>query len=158
MKIFQRLVNSVLPAYIATIFLDSLRYKFIDHPKTQVIFTKLNDWAGSIGFPGVFAHTGIFSQYVIGSAELIASALLLLGFLPKLRALQAYGALLAFVIMTGAVSFHLFTPLGTDPNGDGGGLFVAAVFVWLASIALLIIRRRYLPFFTKKFSASSEAV
>jgi hypothetical protein len=35
----------------------------------------------------------------------------------------------------------LFTPLGIDPNDDGGGLFAAAVTIWVTSIALLIIRR-----------------
>jgi hypothetical protein len=40
--------------------------------------------------------------------------------------------------MSGAVSFHLFTPLGIDPNNDGGGLFAMAVVVWLSSIAMLI--------------------
>ena len=43
--------------------------------------------------------------------------------------------------MTGAVSFHLFTPLGIDPNEDGGGLFAMAVVVWLSSIAMLIAGR-----------------
>ena len=44
--------------------------------------------------------------------------------------------------MTGAVSFHLFTPLGVDPNNDGGGLFAAACTIWATSIVLLIIRRK----------------
>ena len=43
--------------------------------------------------------------------------------------------------MSGAVSFHLFTPLGIDPNNDGGGLFAMAVVVWLSSIAILIAGR-----------------
>ena len=43
--------------------------------------------------------------------------------------------------MSGAISFHLFTPLGIDPNNDGGGLFMAACVVWVTSIAMLIIRR-----------------
>jgi hypothetical protein len=43
--------------------------------------------------------------------------------------------------MTGAVSFHLFTPLGIDPNNDGGGLFAAAVTIWITAIVLLAIRR-----------------
>ena len=46
--------------------------------------------------------------------------------------------------MTGAVSFHLFTPLGVDPNNDGGGLFAAAVTIWVSAIVLLIIRRNEL--------------
>jgi hypothetical protein len=49
--------------------------------------------------------------------------------------------------MTGAVSFHLFTPLGTDPNNDGGGLFMAASILWLFSIVLMVIRHRELQAF-----------
>lgn len=135
------LIPHALALFIAVIFGDSLRYKFADHPKTETIFGILNDWAGTLGAPGLFSHTGLFSQYVIGSAELIALALLVAGIVPALRFLQGLGALLALFIMTGAVSFHLFTPLGTDPNKDGGGLFVAACLVWLASLTLVIMRR-----------------
>ena len=125
----------------AAIFLDSLRYKFTDHPKTQEIFGRLDGWAGSIGVPGLFGHTGVFSQYLIGSAELAASALLLVGaFYPPYRFLLPLGALLGLAVMTGAISFHLFTPLGIDPNGDGGGLFRAACLVWLLSLTLLFLR------------------
>lgn len=125
----------------AAIFLDSLRYKFADHPKTQEIFGRLDGWAGSIGVSGLFGHAGIFSQYVIGGAELAASALLLAGaFYPPYRFLLPLGALLGFAIMTGAISFHLFTPLGIDPNGDGGGLFRAACLVWTLSLSLLFLR------------------
>ncbi len=125
----------------SAIFLDSLRYKFTDHPKTQVIFGRLNDWAASFGADGLFAHHGLFSQYVIGSAELVAAGLLLLGLVPALRVLSGIGAALAFAVMAGAVSFHLFTPLGIDPNNDGGGLFAAAV-AWLIGSALLVLLRR----------------
>lgn len=125
----------------AAIFLDSLRYKFADHPKTQEIFGRLDGWAGTLGVPGLFGHAGVFSQYVIGSAELAASALLLVGaFYPPYRFLLPLGALLGLAVMTGAISFHLFTPLGIDPNGDGGGLFRAACLVWLLSLTLLFLR------------------
>ena len=124
----------------AAIFMDSLRYKFTDHPKTQVIFGALNEWAGTLGVSGLFAHTGLFSQYVIGSAELVASTLLLVGLLPRLRRLNALGALIAAAVMSGAVSFHLFTPLGIDPNNDGGGLFAAAATLLAGSFVLIAIR------------------
>jgi hypothetical protein len=124
----------------AAIFTDSLRYKFTDHPKTQVIFGALNDWAAGLGAGGLFAHTGLFSQYVIGSAELAASALLVIGLVPGMRRLNALGAMIAVAVMSGAVSFHLFTPLGIDPNRDGGGLFMAAAALLLGSLALLVIR------------------
>ncbi|MBL8531150.1 MAG: hypothetical protein JNK94_05395 [Hyphomonadaceae bacterium] len=127
--------------FAAAVFLDSLRFKFTDHPNTQEIFGRLDSWAASFGAPGLFAHTGLFSQYVIGAAELTASGLLLIGLAPGLARLNALGALIGLAVMTGAVSFHLFTPLGVDPNDDGGGLFAAAVTIWITMIALLIIRR-----------------
>ncbi|KDA03713.1 hypothetical protein [Hyphomonas oceanitis] len=128
----------------AAVFLDSLRYKFTNAVETQVIFGRLDAWAASFGAGGLFGQTGLFSQYVIGSAELVASTLFLLGLVPALRRLQTLAALIAVAVMSGAVSFHLFTPLGIDPNNDGGGLFAMAVTVWLGSLALLIFRRETL--------------
>jgi len=136
-----RFAPAAISAFAAAVFLDSLRFKFTDHPNTQEIFGRLDGWAASLGAPGLFGHTGLFSQYVIGTAELFASTLLLLGLLPGLRRLNAVGALIGFAVMTGAVSFHLFTPLGIDPNNDGGGLFAAACTIWVTSIVLLVIRR-----------------
>jgi hypothetical protein len=130
-----------IAVFNAAIFLDSLRYKFSNHPKTQEIFSRLDGWAGTLGAPGLFGRTGLFSQYVIGGAELAASLLLLVGaFYPPYRFLLPLGALLGAAVMTGAISFHLFTPLGVDPNKDGGGLFRAACLVWLFSLALLFLR------------------
>lgn len=125
----------------SAVFLDSLRFKFTNAPETQTIFGKLDAWAASLGAGGLFAQTGLFSPYVIGSAELVASALLLSSLVPKLSRLRTLGALIASAVMTGAVSFHLFTPLGVDPNMDGGGLFVMAVVVWLSSVAMVIAGR-----------------
>lgn len=136
-----RYIPAAISVFAALVFLDSLRFKFTDHPNTQEIFGRLDGWAGTLGLPGLFAHTGLFSQYAIGTAELFASTLLIVGLLPGLRRLNAAGALIGLAVMTGAVSFHLFTPLGIDPNNDGGGLFAAAVTIWVSTIVLLIIRR-----------------
>ena len=38
----------------------------------------------------------------------------------------------------------VLTPLGIDPNNDGGGLFRAAVTLWLMTMTLLVIRRHEL--------------
>jgi hypothetical protein len=135
------IVASAISVFGAAIFSDSLRYKFTDHPKTQEIFGRLNDWAASLGADGLFAHHGLFSQYVIGSAEAVAAVLLIAGLLPVLRLLNGLGAVIAFGVMSGAVSFHLFTPLGIDPNNDGGGLFAAAVTLWIGSAVLIVLRR-----------------
>lgn len=150
MKKILTLVPHGIAIFGALVFLDSLRYKFTDHPNTQVIFGKLNDWAATWGAGGLFSHTGLFSQYVIGTAELFAAIFLLAGIFPRFRTLQAVGASIAFVIMTGAVFFHLFTPLGIDPNMDGGGLFGAAVVLWVGSLVLLVIRRKELVSFSRK--------
>ncbi len=136
------LIPHGLALFMAAIFLDSLRYKFTDHPKTQVIFGLLDGWARSLGLPGLFGHTGLFSQYVIGSIELLASSLLIVGLLPRMRHLQAAGSLAARLVMTGAVSFHQFTPLGVDPNNDGGGLFMAACINLGSAILMLTVFRR----------------
>ena len=144
MNIVKKLIPEILAIFCSAIFLDSLRYKFTNHPNTQEIFGRLNEWATSLGAEGLFAQTGLFSQYTIGVAELLASACLLIGLLPRFQRLQGFGALLGLAVMTGAISFHLFTPLGIDPNNDGGGLFVAACLVWVSCLTLVIISRKAL--------------
>lgn len=141
---FRKYAPMAISLFAAAVFIDSLRYKFTDHPKTQEIFGRLDGWAGSLGLPGLFGHTGLFSQYVIGSAELVTSTLLIVGLLPRFTRLNAVGALVGFAVMSGAVNFHLWTPLGIDPNHDGGGLFAAACTIWVTSVVLMIIRRNEL--------------
>ncbi|MBR9827022.1 MAG: hypothetical protein GYB36_14675 [Alphaproteobacteria bacterium] len=141
LKRVSMIIRIALPLFVSAVFLDSLRFKFTNAPETQEIFGRLDGWASSLGAPGLFAHTGLFSQYVIGTAELFASALILAGLFPALRRLQALGSLIGVAVMTGAISFHLFTPLGIDPNNDGGGLFYAAIGVWISCIALLVLNR-----------------
>jgi hypothetical protein len=157
MSLRARLLGAVphsLALFMSAVFLDSLRFKFTDHPNTQVIFGRLDGWTSGIGLPGLFAHTGLLSQYVVGSIELVASALLVAGILPRMRHLQAAGALAGFLVMAGAVSFHLFTPLGVDPNNDGGGLFVAACINFGASLLLLaVFRRREFALFLNRMAA-----
>lgn len=140
---------NVVAIFASIVFLDSLRYKFTDHEYTQVIFGRLNDWAGTLGVPGIFGHTGIFSQYVIGSAELLAAILLLTGISIRFRFLQFYGALVAVAVMSGAIFFHLFTPLGIDPNNDGGGLFIVACLIWIGSVTLAYRRFNECPMLCK---------
>ncbi|MEP3890919.1 MAG: hypothetical protein ABJN69_10650 [Hellea sp.] len=146
MSKIKRFLPIILALICSAVFLDSLRYKFTNHPNTQEIFGRLNEWAASLGAEGLFAQTGLFSQYVIGGAELLASAALLLGCLSRFHRLQAFGAALGLAVMTGAISFHLFTPLGIDPNNDGAGLFIMACVVWLSCAVILILRRKHLTY------------
>lgn len=136
--------------YISLIFLDSLRFKFTGHPTPEHIFTTLRDWSGI----GLFYPAG---PWIIGLGEAFASILIL--FLPAIFTLkksprnaarsQFLGALIAMGIMSGAIVFHLFTPLGINTptewaNGDiaaeGPLLFYMACGVWLASLFLMIYR------------------
>lgn len=142
MKRVLKFVPDLMAVFMAVIFLDSLRYKFADDPKTQVIFGLLDGWAETLGAPGLFGHAGLFSQYVIGGIELLAATLLIVGLHPRHRHLQAGGALAGLLVMMGAVSFHLFTPLGIDPNNDGGGLFAAACTNLAFAVLLLGVFRR----------------
>lgn len=138
----------LLTLYVAFVFIQSLFFKFTGSPETVYIFQgKLDPWAASLGFPGLFAPGGIFSAKVIGSFELLASVLLLAGAaISSRREVQVLGAALGLGVISGAIFFHLFTPLGvavvnTDGTSDGGELFALACGVW-ASCALLLWLRR----------------
>ena len=136
-----------LTLYVAFVFIQSLFFKFSDSPETRYIFGTLNAWGASLGFPGLFAPHGVFSQYVVGSAELLASLLLLGGLALRKPLVHAAGALVALGVITGALFFHLFTPLGVqvlnaDGTRDGGALFALACGVWVASALILALRRK----------------
>ena len=139
-------ITIFLSAYIAIVFVQSLFFKFTDSPETQHIFSTLDAWAGGFGLAGLFAPTGPFSQYVVGSAELVASTILLLGIGLRRPLLSAIGGLLSLGVISGAIFFHLFTPLGiqvvnADGSLDGGQLFALACGVWVAAAVLLVLHR-----------------
>ena len=117
-----------LAGWIAYIFLWYLQFKFIGHPGSVDLFTTLTDW---LGFHG---HEK-FMRLGTGLAELAASILL---FVPRV---QVLGAAMALCIMTGAIFFHLVSPLGVDPYGDGGILFKEACATWAAAAGILFLRR-----------------
>ena len=94
-----------------------------------------------------------YGSYGVGLMELIASIILLFPALlfvlkkinlvddvPARYGFHAIGGMLAGAIMTGAVFFHLATPLGIEVlhNGksDHGSLFYAAVSVLILGYAL----------------------
>lgn len=136
----------VLTLYIAFVFIQSLFFKFTNSPETQYIFGTLNSWGAGLGFPGLFAPQGIFSQYVVGTMELIASSALLFGAITRKPLVHGAGALLSMGVISGAIFFHLFTPLGvqvlnTDGTLDGGELFTLACGVWLAAAGIVWLRR-----------------
>jgi uncharacterized membrane protein YphA (DoxX/SURF4 family) len=145
---FKESIIWVASIYIAIIFVQSLFFKFTNSPETMYIFeAKLNPWAASLGFPGLFAPGGLFSAKVVGTFELIASILVVIGaFAKNHRIIQVLGAAMSMGVISGAIFFHLFTPLGiavvnTDGTSDNGELFSLACGVWAASAIILILRR-----------------
>jgi hypothetical protein len=123
------LIAWAMAVFIVYIYVWYLQYKFLGHPGSVALFTTLTDW---LDFPG---HEK-FMRIGTGSTEFIASILLVI------PAVQILGAALSFCIITGAIFFHLASPLGIDPYGDGGVLFKQACGVWVASLAILVIRRQ----------------
>ncbi len=150
-----------LSLFVAFVFLQSLFFKFTGSPETVYIFEgKLDPWAASLGFAGVFAPGGIFSAKVVGAAELVASLLVLAGaFMAGNRWVQIIGAAMGLGVISGAIFFHLFTPLGiavvnTDGSSDGGELFTLACGVWVCCAVLLWIRRGvWLVWLRQRFGA-----
>jgi len=122
----RRTILWALSAYIAFVFVQSLFFKFTGSEESIFIFSTLRAWSGI----GLFEPAG---RWIIGICELIASILLLV---PRLR---IFGAALAIGIMTGAISFHLFTPLGVEILGDGGELFILACGVWISGWIILAL-------------------
>jgi len=149
---YMKYLTWVIALFITVIFVDSLRFKFTGHPTPEHIFTTLKEWSGI----GLFYPAG---PWVIGLAELASSLLVLV--LPAIFTLtksprnaarsQFLGALIAFGVMSGAIVFHLFTPLGistptewndagTEILAEGNLLFYMACLVWVGSIILMVYR------------------
>jgi len=137
--------------FISAIFVDSLRFKFAGHPTPRHIFETLKEWSGV----GLFYPAG---PWIIGLGELAASMMLIVAPLallamkkPRLAHLSQFGgALTALGIMSGAIFFHLFTPLGVETpvewaNGVATkfspALFYSACASWVFALAILIMRR-----------------
>lgn len=146
-----RNLHIILSVYVMFVFIQSLFFKFTGSAETVYIFEgKLEPWAAGLGFAGLFAPGGIFSATVVGVVELLASLMLLVGLLhERWRLMQALGALVGMGVISGAIFFHLFTPLGvavvnTDGSSDGGTLFIMACGVWIACATLLTMHKERL--------------
>lgn len=121
-------------AFIAFVFVQSLFFKFTGSYETDHIFGTLATWSGLSWF-------GIYGGYIIGIAELIAAILLFTRW-------HGLGAIMSVCIMSGAIFFHLFTPLGIPMpefnaageivGDDGGLLFGMACLVWLCGAFLSV--------------------
>jgi hypothetical protein len=128
----QTVTSWVLQLIAAVILFQTLFFKFTGAKESVYIFSTLGiePW-GRIGS---------------GVVELIASVLLVI------PATVTMGALLSLAVISGAILSHL-TKLGIalPAVNDRGELFVLAVVVFLASAAILIIRRTEIPLIGSKF-------
>ena len=114
--------------FIAWVFLWYLQYKFTGHPGSVHLFNILTTWLGFEGYEAVM-------RIGTGTAELFASLLILY---PRT---QAIGGLISTGIMTGAIFFHVVSPLGIDPYNDGADLFKKACAVWVLGLFIAVLRR-----------------
>ncbi|WP_158639064.1 DoxX family protein [Elioraea rosea] len=114
--------------WIAYEFLWYEQYKLTGNEGSVHLFTILTDW---LGFPG---HEKVM-RIGVGIIEIVASVLVVI------PATRMAGAALAFCIMAGAIFFHVVSPLGIDPYGDGGVLFKEAVFTLLMAAVILWVKR-----------------
>lgn len=138
----KKIISWILSLWIAFVFVQSLYFKFTDHPETQQIFETIGDWMAGNIFAFMAIPFALHGGYVIGSLELIASILLILPIFTR-----PLGGLLATGLMTGAIFFHLFTPLGVNVQGDGGVLFYMACSVWIAGLIIFLLHREQLRIF-----------
>lgn len=132
-----------LVAYVVFVFVQSLFFKFAGSTETDIIFTTIAQWmSGIVGVNIIAPFFEVWGGYTIGTIELIASIFLII---PATRRL---GALIGLVIISGAIFFHLFTPLGINRvvddagNTDGGVLFFMACGVWICCALILILFKK----------------
>lgn len=127
-KKHKNIISWILSIWIAFVFVQSLFFKFSSAPETVHIFTTIGTWIGS-------AFVSNYGGYIVGILELVASILLLI---PKTR---LFGAIKALVIISGAIFFHLFSPLGIVVQNDSGTLFIMAVTILISSIGLIYLHK-----------------
>lgn len=124
---------SWLPAiWIAWELLYYEQYKLLGHEGSVHLFTILSNWLGTPGGEKPF-------RLFVAIMEIVAAVLVLI---PRTR---LPGALFSLGIMSGAIFFHVVSPLGIDPYEDGGVLFKEACITWAASLLIIWLLRAEIP-------------
>lgn len=118
-------VSLFLRLLISVILLQTLAFKFTAHPDSVYIFSKVK--------------LEPYGRIIIGILELVAAILILI---PKTIGI---GALLTFIIISGAVLMHL-TILEIPINNDGGLLFLMALIILILSGIITWKYRRKIRF------------
>jgi hypothetical protein len=123
-----RLLTWPAALYIAGILLRYEQHKLTGNLGSVWLFTVLSDWL----FIG--GHEKVFRLF-FASVEITASVLVLIPYS------RMWGAALAPGVMSGAIFFHLVSPLGIDPYNDGGALSKEACAVRLSAAFILLSYR-----------------
>jgi len=133
-----RIASWALQGLVALILTPMALGKFTGGGNTEALFAQLG-----------MEPTG---RYAIGAMELAAVALLLM------PSSVAWGAILAWGVMSGAIIAHT-TVLGIgEPIPPlGVPLGVMAGVCWLASSAILVLRRREIGFLRHMFPDDADA-
>ncbi|WP_372621268.1 hypothetical protein [Falsiroseomonas sp.] len=127
-----RIASWLAAGWIAWEFGFYEQYKLTGNEGSVHLFTILSDWLGTPGGEKPF-------RLFVATQEIIAAVLVLL---PWTR---VPGAALSFATMAGAIFFHVVSPLGIDPYGDGGVLFKEAVFTLGMAALVLVLHRHEIP-------------
>jgi hypothetical protein len=114
--------------FIAGILLWYEQFKLTDNPGSVELFTTLATW---LHIPAYEKPFRLFVAFM----EIAASVLVIN------QPSRMYGAALALGVMSGAIFFHLASPLGVDPYHDGGVLFKQACGVWACAAFILFAHR-----------------
>ena len=157
MNLLIPLLSWLMTAWIARVFLVSLTYKFTDAPETVHIFSTIGAWISETVNQQLGDFFATYGGYVTGTAELLTSIILLLPALlwvlykadlvesSQRAKFHRIGGAMAALIMLGAVSFHLITPLGIEVlhegQSDGGSLFFTGVSILIMGIIMVLINR-----------------
>lgn len=129
----------VLIAYVIFVFVQSLFFKFAGSEQTDIIFSTIAQWMNTVGLGFIAPAFASVGGYVVGGVELIAAIMLLFAGTRRL------GAFIGFAVISGAIFFHLFTPLGVNRvidaagNTDGGVLFYMACGVWISCLLIFFM-------------------
>jgi hypothetical protein len=123
-----KLLTWLTALYIAYVLLWYEQYKLTGNEGSVWLFTVLTDWLFLHGHEKAMRLT-------VAAAEITASVLVMI---PWTR---IYGAALALAIMSGAIFFHLVSPLGIDPYHDGAVLFTRACVTWACAAFILVAYR-----------------
>ena len=124
-----RLLTWPAALYTPEFLLRYEQYKLTGNPGSVWLFTVLSDW---LFIGGALRNcSGLF----VASMEIAASLLVVIPYT------RMWGAAFALGVMSGAIFFHLASPLGIDPYHDGGVLFKEACAVWLSAAFILLAYR-----------------